>query len=182
MSGEIQNIVVVGGGGHAMVVIDSLKEMVSTKSCLHILGFLDDTPRPDILGFPQIGTLSSWNRFPNARFHIAIGDAQLRSRISSEIGANRLFSAVHSKASVSPHASIGHGCFVGACAVVAPGASLGTSVIVNSGAIVEHSSSVGDYAHLAYGAIVGAEATVLSGHSVPPGCIVPSRAVFGGSA
>jgi UDP-3-O-[3-hydroxymyristoyl] glucosamine N-acyltransferase len=58
--------------------------------------------------------------------HIAIGSAEGRQREAAAIASMALTTIVHAKASVSPHAGVGDGCFIAAQAVVAPGARLGS--------------------------------------------------------
>lgn len=68
--------------------------------------------------------------------------------------------AIHQRASVSVHATLGHGNYVGPNAVVAATATLGSGCLLGANAVVEARASVGDYVQLGSGAQVGAEASV----------------------
>ena len=94
-------------------------------------------------------------------------------------------SAVHERATVSPHATLGRGVTILAGAIVNHGARLGDNVVVNTGAIVEHDCTVGAHSHIATGArlsggvVVGEGAHVGVGASVKQGISIGAAAVVG---
>ena len=120
--------------------------------------------------------------------HIAVGNAGSRERETAATADVPLATVMHPKASVSPHAAVGEGCFIAAQAVVAPGARLGRCVIVNHGAVVDHDVSVGDFSHIAPlvalggGVQVGSRVLIGSGASVLPGLRVGDDIVVGAGA
>lgn len=119
--------------------------------------------------------------------HVAIGSAASRAREAQAAGLP-LATVVHPRATVSPHAQLGAGCFIAAGAVVAPGAKLGPAVIVNHGAVVDHDVEVGGFTHIAPRAAlggnvrVGARVLVGSGASLLPGVRVADDVVVGAGA
>ena len=119
--------------------------------------------------------------------HIAIGSAAAREREASAAGLP-LATVVHPRASVSPHAEIGAGCFLAAQCVVAPGARLGVSVIVNHGAVIDHDVRVGDFTHIAPLAAlggnvrIGSRVLVGAGAKVLPGVRIGDDVVVGAGA
>ena len=54
--------------------------------------------------------------------------------------------SIHQRASVSMHAELGHGNYVGPNAIIAATAKLGDGVLIGPNAVVEGQASVGDYA------------------------------------
>ena len=68
--------------------------------------------------------------------------------------------AIHARASVSAHATLGHGNYVGPNAVVAATATLGNGCLVGANTVVEARATVGDFAQLGSGALLGADARV----------------------
>lgn len=119
--------------------------------------------------------------------HVAIGSAAAREREAKAAGLP-LATVVHPRATVSPHAQVGQGCFIAAGAVVAPGAKLGPAVIVNHGAVVDHDVEVGGFTHVAPRVAlggnvrVGARVLVGAGASLLPGVRIADDVVVGAGA
>ena len=90
--------------------------------------------------------------------------------------------AIHQRASVSAHATLGHGNYVGPNAVVAATAALGNGCLVNANAVVEARATVGDYAQLGSGALLGAGATVGELAFVGAGAVVVAGVSIGEKA
>ncbi|MEJ7664134.1 MAG: acetyltransferase [Hymenobacter sp.] len=68
--------------------------------------------------------------------------------------------AIHQRASVSAHATLGHGNYIGPNAVVAATATLGDGCLLGANAVVEARATVGDFAQLGSGALLGADVQV----------------------
>ncbi len=90
--------------------------------------------------------------------------------------------AIHQRASVSAHATLGHGNYVGPNAVVAALATLGNGCLVNGNAVVEARATVGDYAQLGSGALLGAGAAVGELAFVGAGAVVVAGVKIGDKA
>jgi len=188
--------VILGGGGHARVLIDCIRE----SGLAEIEGALDadsslrgqkisDVP---ILGGDELlGGLAAGGVTHFVVGLGGVGDNGPRRRLF-ELGCScRLIPLTvrHPSAIVSRWASIGPGCQLLPGTIVNAGAALGKNVIVNSGAIVEHDCIVGDHVHIATGARlastvrvgagahVGAAATVRQCIRIGEGAIVGAGAV-----
>lgn len=172
---KANKVVLVGGGGHAWVVANTLELMGENA----VEGFFDDNPNAKVPGLNHLGLINQCFAHHSLFFHIALGNGELRKAVFERLSFQKVISVLHPRAFVSRHAAIGQGCFVGPCAVVNAGAELGQGTIVNSGAIVEHHAMVGNFAHVSYGAIVCAGARVMDGAVVPPGFVVNRGTVFG---
>ena len=90
--------------------------------------------------------------------------------------------AIHQRASVSAHATLGHGNYVGPNAVVAATATLGNGCLVHANAVVEARATVGDYAQVGSGALLGAGATVGELAFVGAGAVVVAGVSIGEKA
>jgi sugar O-acyltransferase (sialic acid O-acetyltransferase NeuD family) len=90
--------------------------------------------------------------------------------------------AIHFRASVSAHAALGHGNYVGPNAVVAATGTLGDGCIVSANAVVEAGATLGDYVQLGSGALVGAGATVGTQACVGAGAVVVAGVKIGDKA
>lgn len=183
-----ERLVLIGGGGHAKVVLDAyrlghldvhieVRDDDPAKEGESFLGLVIETP---------IGALDALR----CNCHVAIGDNATRRRLAEalERAGSTLQSVVHPRAIVAADASLGAGAFVAAGAAVAPDARIGRSAIVNHLAIVDHDCVVGDWCHIAPGAVlgggvsVGAECFIGSGAVVLPGLHIGAGALIGAGA
>jgi len=185
----VSDILVIGAGGHARCVADTL-----TAAGHRVVGVVDlEMSANDVLGAPVVGTDDDLAHLratvtSNAALGIgSVGNTAARRRAAVlAIEAGLDFEAVvHPAATVSPFASVGMGAYIAAGAIVGPGVHLGDFCIVNSGAVVDHDCEVGAFAHVAPGAIlsgdvrVGDDAHIGAGASVIQGLTVGARSLVG---
>ncbi len=186
-------VIIVGAGGHALVVADAL------LACgRQVLCFVDaDLTKADtqVLGLPVLGGDAELHRFTTHEVALANGiggvgrstGEPLRARVQAELEAAgwHFITVRHPAAIVSAHALVGAGAQLLAGSVVQPGAQIGRGVIVNTRAVVEHDVRVGDFAHIAPGAVlcgnvvVGAGAHVGAGATVRQGVVLGAGVVVG---
>ena len=75
----MKKAVIVGGGGHARVVIDTLEEMISAGKEVEIAGFLDDNEEnEEIYGYKRLGRIEEAADYKDCYFHLAIGSNDFR--------------------------------------------------------------------------------------------------------
>jgi sugar O-acyltransferase (sialic acid O-acetyltransferase NeuD family) len=182
----IERIILIGAGGHARVVLDTLllsgvsPDRIAVRDARaggRVLMLIAAAPEID-------------DSLVGAAFHIAIGNAEVRERLfaAAVAAGGTPLTIVHPRASVSPYAMLGEGNFIAASAVVAPGARTGDGVIVNHGAIVDHDCDVGDFAHIAPNATlggaarVGARSLIGGGAAVLPAVAVGMDTIVGAGA
>jgi UDP-perosamine 4-acetyltransferase len=146
-------LVVIGGGGHAKVVLDVLR----LDARFRVVGVVDPARvGGQVLEFPVLGgdeILPALKAQGVTAAFVALGDNRTRQRIGRELRqlGFALPAIVHPTAIISPSARIGAGCVIMAGAKVGPDASVGELAIVNTGAIVEHDAQLGPAAHVAPG-------------------------------
>lgn len=193
---EARRLVLVGGGGHALVVAEA-----AALVGLHLLGFCDDDAGA-VLGrgegaLTRMGGLRCKEVFEHAgstRWILAIGDLAARRRMLEWIGGFKsrgpAATIVHPRAilSTAHGAMLGEGVYVGPGAILHTRAQVGGHVIINSGAIVEHECQIGENAHIAPGAVLGGRVTIGAdtlvglGSRVLPGATIGRRCVIGAGA
>lgn len=180
-----EQVIVIGGGGHAKVVIDCIQSVGDA-----VVGILDDnlTSGTTVLDIPVLGKISDYKNYPDKKFIIAIGSNTVRHRFSEIIDVE-WHTAVHPSAVVSQYAKLGKGCAVMPNAVINAGADVGNHCIINTGAIVEHDNLIGDYVHISPSASlggtvhignethVGIGATVRNNITICGGCTIGAGAV-----
>ncbi len=192
---ERPRCVILGGGGHARVVIDALRESGAAVPA----AVLDAQPSlrgTTVLEVPVMGDdelLPTLPRQGITHFVVglgAVGDNRPRERLfllGLQHGLIPL-TVRHPAAVCSSRATIGAGSVLCAASVVSAGAAIGRNVIVNTGAIVEHDCRIGDHAHLATGAAlsgtvtVGMSAHIGAGATVRQGLTIGEAALVGAGA
>ena len=187
-------IVVIGGGGHAKVLISLLK-----KLGWEILGYTDEQDRGFILGIPYLGHDSvlpgvfSTHQYCSAVIGLGKIDASsARTQLQHEIRALGFDSpvVVSPRAVVNEEVDVGAGTAVFDGAVVNSGTVAGGHCIVNTNSTVEHDCRLGDNVHIAPGAtvsgnvtigddcMIGAGATIIQGVTVCPGCLIGAGSIL----
>jgi sugar O-acyltransferase (sialic acid O-acetyltransferase NeuD family) len=178
--------VLIGGGGHALVVADALADGPA------ITGFYDDNPHAPArtkLGLERLGPIAAAQERPGVYMHLALGNLPLRRDILARLGEVRTFTIRHHSAVVSARAIVGRGAFIGPRAVVHTCAAVGDHAIINTGAIVEHECEIDGNVHIAPGAVLGGNvrvgtgtlvgigARVIPGVRIGAGCVIGAGAV-----
>lgn len=179
-----KKVIVIGGGGHAKVVIDCIQCAGDT-----VVGILDDGMEVSstILGIPVLGKVSDYVRYSDCSFIIAIGGNEVRRAISEKLDVT-WHTAIHPSAVVSKYAVIGEGSMILANAVANPGATIGRHCILNTACVVEHDNHIDDFVHISPRAAlagnvsvgsltqVGIGAAVRQGISICGGCLIGAGA------
>lgn len=185
----MSGIYIIGSGGHAGVVIDTINYVRTNEIIFgrpHVSGLVDETvPEGEFRHGYKIFNQSLWNDLQHHDCFIAIGDMEVRERISRNPW--RFINVIHPTAIVrNPHC---RGSYFGAYSVVNTDSVVGNFAIVNTGSILEHDSMLGNFSHLAPGAVtggrvkigdrtlIGCNATILPGVTVGNNCIVAAGAV-----
>jgi len=190
----MKRILVVGGGGHAKVVLSILKKHGKYR----VLGYTDLREKSPILGVPylgnddSIGALWSQQRRPNAVLGVGqIGTGAVRLNLWRRLKPFSLkFPSIVSPAAVvNESVTLGDATVVMDGAVINSGTIVGTGVIVNTNATIEHDVAVSDWVHIAPGctisggvtigrfSLIGAGAIVIQGISIAESCVIGAGAV-----
>eukprot|EP00439_Symbiodinium_sp_Y106_P088936 s1_g1472.t1 len=178
---------VLGGGGHAKVVIATLQTRGDS-----VAGVFDDdaSKKGEFLLSTIIQGVTpelAWWESEARSAIIAIGDNLTRQRVA-EIPAHWV-TAVHDAANVHASVKVGRGTLVCAGVIIQPDVEIGSHAIVNTGASIDHDCKIGDFAHVAPGAtlagevsignraLIGAGATVIQGVEIGADAVVGAGAV-----
>lgn len=182
-----EKVVIVGGGGHAWVVLDILQEMAQYD----VVGILDSSPNAQgIFDVPVIGSddqLPALHQQGITGIFIALGSGKVRRKLFLEavkLGFQPI-NAIHPSAVISRHAQLGCGVAVMANVVINAGSRIGDNTIINTGTTVDHHAQIGAHVHLAPGCHLAGHVTVgeLSflgtGVSVIPDIMIGHNVVIG---
>jgi sugar O-acyltransferase (sialic acid O-acetyltransferase NeuD family) len=182
MPGEL---VVVGAGGHAKVVVATAR-----AAGWRVVAIVDDARErwgQQLLGVAITGPTERALQDLSAQVVLAIGDNAARRRLAA--GARcRFATLVHPSAVVDPTAALGAGSVVFAGAVIQPDAAIGGHAIVNTGASIDHDCALGEAVHIAPGTrlagnvTLGDEVFLGIGTVVIPGVAIGARTIVGAGA
>ena len=188
----MEKIVLVGYGGHARSVIDSIEQSKLYK----IAGYTDIQEDPDskyaYLGSDEVLQECYEQGIHNAFVTIGfMGNSNLRQEKYKQLKdiGYKLPVIVDPSAVVAQSAFIEEGTYIGKKCVVNASGRVGKMCILNTGSVVDHDCTVEDYSHIAVGAVlcggvkvgenslVGAGTTIIQGVKVKKNCIVGAGAV-----
>ena len=186
MENDKEQIVLLGFGGHAKSVADSI---LRTKN-YSIAGYTDI--HQCACSYNYLGNDDRLKEIYSQGIHKAIlgvgymGDSAIRDSLvqrAKEIGFE-FPTIVDPSAVIAADAVIDEGSFVGKKVIINADSKVGRFCILNTGSIVEHENVIGDFSHIAVGAVlcgnviighhsmIGAGATIIQGKSIGNNAII----------
>ena len=162
-------MIVLGAGGHAKVVISTLRAMGHT-----VEGVFDDSESligKEVLGVRILGTSRDAATFQCDGAIIAIGNPRVRKKIAENLPLHWEV-AIHPSATLDASVRIGKGTVVFAGAVIQPDVEIGEHAVVNTCAHLDHDCWMGDYSHLAPGAALAGQVAIGEGTMIGIGASV----------
>ncbi|HCE45635.1 MAG TPA: hexapeptide transferase [Lentisphaeria bacterium] len=189
-----KSIIVIGGGGHAKVLIGVLKKLKNFR----IVGYTDIKDKGEILGIKHLGDDSVLSKLAvknrTACAALGIGKTEKPDCRKSMI-ANLKKLGFRLPAIISPDAVVNEDVILGDATVVFDGvvvnsgSRIGCAVILNTNSTIEHDCTIGAFTHIAPGAtlsggveigensFIGAGSTIIHGTKVTSNCIVGAGSV-----
>ncbi len=183
--------IVLGGGGHAKVVIDAL-----LARRYRVPGFTSpEVNAASVLGVEHLGDDDALDGYDPEEVVLANGlgsvwtDGRRRDLfVRFRTRTYRFPPIIHASAVVASSVEVGPGVQVLAGAVVQPGCRIHENTIINTRASVDHDCSIGAHAHIApgvtlsggvtvgEGALIGTGASVIQGVKIGAGSVVGAGA------
>jgi UDP-perosamine 4-acetyltransferase len=189
----MHKIVVLGGGGHAKVIVSILRKM----GTWNVLGYTDNIDRGSILGAACLGNdqvlVEIIQKHVECNLVIGVGSvrsAEKRIRIWDFIEplGFKIPSIISPNGIVNEGVSVGSGTVVFDGSIINTGTIVGSGAIINSNATVEHDCRIADFVHIAPGAticggvtigrnsLIGAGSIIVQGLAIAENCIVGAGA------
>ncbi|MBU0675963.1 MAG: acetyltransferase [Proteobacteria bacterium] len=172
-----QSVIIIGGGGHAKVLIDALR-----LSGVDILGITDaDSTKHAhrIGGVRVLGDDSIISQYGSSEVLLVngIGSINLPLRRADLFERYKALgycftSVIHPSAIIATDVSLGEGVQVMAGAVIQPGCSIGGNCLINTGTTIDHDCWIGDHTHLSPGVTLCGNVTMKGRSFVGAGAIV----------
>jgi UDP-perosamine 4-acetyltransferase len=170
-------VVILGGGGHARVVIDAL------RCAGHVIAGVID-PKAEVAkslpaGITWLGADLSKARAAEVQLAIGVGSLEAnaggpRIRLFGEAKAAgfEIVSFRHPSAIVAGDVELGEGSQVMAGAILQPRVRIGINSIVNTGASIDHDCWIADHVHIAPRVVLSGTVEVGTGCHLGTGAIV----------
>jgi UDP-perosamine 4-acetyltransferase len=184
-------LIIVGGGGHARVLVDLLR-----RQGREILGFTDPCEgRPAIQGIPWLGD-------DERIFHFNPEHVRLVNGVGST-GSTRSRRAIYARcrerqfvfervtdpsAVIAGDVTVAEAAQILAGVIVQPGSRIGANTILNTRASIDHDCQIGPHVHVAPGAVlsggiqVGEGAHVGVGATIIQGIRIGRESIIGAGA
>jgi len=178
-------LVVVGSGGHAKVVVATAR-----AAGFRVVAIVDDAPvrwGEHLAGLVVSGPSEPVLQDPAAQVVLAIGANRAR-RQRAQGARCRFVSVVHPSAIIDDTVQLGAGTVVFAGVVIQPDATIGAHTIVNTAASIDHDCVLGEAVHvgpgtrLAGNVTLGDEVFLGIGTVAVPGVTIGARTTVGAGA
>ena len=175
----MKNLIIVGAGGFAKSVLDSVDHMN-----FHMVGYIDDIkPKGvDHQGFPVLGKSIDCVESPESYvYFVAIGNNAKRKTWFDKLKERNLslINVIDKTALVSQYATIGEGCFIGKLAILNHGSSVGDNCVINTRALVEHGCHIWNHVNVSTNATLNGDVICEDGSFVGSGTVVNGQITIG---
>lgn len=171
----MKKIVIIGASGHGKVIAD-----IALKAGYEKIVFLDDDKTiTECAGFAVNGPICNIVNYADYDVIIAIGNAEIRQKIYTQIINYSVVTLIHPRAVISRRVSVGRGTVIMAGAVVNSDTKIGEGCIINTGASVDHDCIIGDFVHIAVGTHVAGTVKIGNRTWVGIGASVSNNLVIG---
>lgn len=175
----MKDLIIVGAGGYAKSVIDSVDHMN-----FRMVGFLDDIKEKgsNHLGFPILGnTIDCIENPEEFVYFVAIGNNDKRKTWFGKLKERNLslINVIDKSALVSPAATLGEGCFIGKLAILNHGSSAGDNCVINTRALLEHGCHIGDHVNVSTNATLNGDVHCKEGSFIGSGSVVNGQITIG---
>jgi len=187
-------IIIIGAGGHAKVLIDTLKSQSA-----NIIGITDPDPNKagkNILGVPVIGDDAVIETYCNDSIELVNGIGMItngnkRQQVFENFKKRgySFANVIHHSVVLSSDVELSEGIQIMAGVIVQPGCKIGTNSIINSRASIDHDTIIDSHVHVApgvtlsggvqigSGTLIGTGATIIHGVRIGKNAIIAAGAV-----
>ena len=158
----MEDIVIIGFGGHAKSIADS----IISDGKYNIAGYTDVEDRS--CKYPYLGTDDALQDCFKRGIHNVVlgigflGESSIRDNVinkAKKVGFEFPV-IIDPSATVALDVTVGEGTFIGKNVVINAGSKVGKYCIINTGSIIEHECDVDDYSHISVGTILCGEVSV----------------------
>ena len=176
------SIIIVGAGGHAVSVAN-----VALGSGMSVIAFVDDNKAgSEMLGIPIITKQHCIEQHETANLAIAIGDNNVRERVSYEyksaLPSASFPSIIHHSAVVGVNSKVGNGTVVMPLVNIGPNSSVGDFCIMNTSSSIDHDCEMKSFSSIAPRVVTGGNVHIGIRSAISIGAIIKHGIVVGDDA
>jgi sugar O-acyltransferase (sialic acid O-acetyltransferase NeuD family) len=180
----MQDLVIVGAGGHGREVLQCARDMNAHAPQWNVLGFVDDAfVEPRAVGDVSLLGRVDYLAGRSCAVVVAIGAPAVRCQVVLRLralGVSNFATLIHPSVIFGARVVLGAGTTVAAGAILTTDIVIGEHVVVNTAAVVSHDCRVDNFSTLAprvtlcgasrlgEGVEMGAAASVMPGLSIEP--------------
>jgi sugar O-acyltransferase (sialic acid O-acetyltransferase NeuD family) len=182
----VNNVVVVGAGGHSRVLLSILRSYKNFK----VIGIADRDSKN--IGEEISGTAikHSWNDFreiyERGTRHavIALGDNKERKELFTRLSSIgfKIPSIIHPSAIIEKDAVLGNGCVICMGVKIGTLVSIGKNCVVYTGSIIDHEVKIGNHVYISPGCNIAGRVTIGEGSFVGIGSNIKEKITVGKNA
>ncbi len=184
----VRKIIILGGGGHAKVLIDII--LISTS--YEIIGIIDPRIKEssEVCGVPVIGNDDMLSElYAQGIENVAIGIGSIRDnhnrkslyRKIKQIGFYTP-SLIHLRSIISKRSQVADGAQIMAGVIIGSDSLIGNNTIINTGAIIEHDCIINSHVHICSGVVISGGCNVEEGAFIGAGSIIIQGVKIGSNA
>jgi sugar O-acyltransferase (sialic acid O-acetyltransferase NeuD family) len=181
------NVIVIGSGGHAKMVIDIMHEMKSVN--IHGVTSNSLLQGSSFYGYKVLGNDDILKQFSRSNYHIAMGlggyrDNILREKLYKyvkELGFN-FINIIHPTAIISKTVVIGESVVIFPGAIINTDVQIGDNSIIATGSTIDHETIIGNNVLISAGVTIGANSLIMDNALLAIGSIVISGVKIGKNA
>lgn len=175
----INDVVIIGGGGHAKVIIDIFK----TQNKYRVIGFTSSEGSNPVKIVPMVGDdsiLPELFKKGIRKAFIAIGDCKLRDIIFNKVKALdfEIVSAISPYSNISTSVKIGDGVAIMPGVTINVDSVIEDNAIINTNASIDHDNYIRKSAHIGPGSNLAGNVTVGCGTFIGVGTkVIPKMEI-----
>lgn len=177
------NIILIGGGGHCVSIIDVIEQENKYK----IKGILEpDNKENNVLGYPILGGDELIPKLidDNTYFLITVGQIKsyaIREKIAKQLEKEKaqLATIISPLAYVSKHAVINKGTAIMHGVIVNAQVKIGKHCIINTKANIEHGAIIGDFCHISTCAVINGDSEINKGVFIGSNATISNNITIG---
>ena len=173
----MNNILLIGTGGHCKSVIDLIEH--EKKWLIKGLICEKDVLLENVLGYPIIGTdndLKDLKKKYQYAFNSVgqIKSPKNRKNISEKLKNLKFFTPniISPNSIISKHVLLGKGNFIGHGVIINSNSKIGDNCIINSKALIEHDAIIKSFCHISTGVIINGDVSIGEGSFIGSGSII----------
>jgi len=181
------SIIVIGAGGHAKVLIDTL--LYQHRNIIGIVDCDSSKIGTTVLGVPIIGGDEIVFRYSIKEICLVNGlgsvkDTKLRQCIYEKFKQQGYCfeQVIHQSAIIARNVQLDEGVQIMAGAVIQTCAHIGNNSIINTGALIEHDCSIGKHVHIAPGTVLSGGCDIGSGTHIGTASVVIQNIKIGSNS